>query len=231
MTDSANPDLDADALFAALEAEDDLDDPSINPSYRAARLQQLSRDIAQSQQNAPNIQNGGSNFRTLKSDPEVLTFTTEYQRAILHFYHPDFARCAVMDQHLEALANAHGGEETVFGRVNVQNAEFVVQKLGVRVLPCVIGFADGVAKERITGFEGLAFGGDEKGGYVTSGIEAAFVKAGVLKRRKLQTEDGGSGDDEEGDEDERDAKKNGTARRGIKSSKRGVVDEDDDDWD
>ena len=230
MTDAINPDLDADALFAALEAEDDLDDPSINPSYRAARLQQLSREIAQSKQDAPNVQTGGSNFRTLKTDPEVLTFTTDNQSAILHFCHPDFARCAVMDQHLEALANAHGGQTTVFGRVHVQNAEFVVHKLGVKVLPCVIGFVEGVAKERITGFEGVAFGGDEKGRYVTMAIEAAFVNAGVLSGRKLQREDGGSDDEE--DEEERTAKINGTARRGIKGSKRGVADDDDDDeWD
>ena len=222
----ANPELDADALFAALEAEDDLDEASINPSYRAARLQQLSREIAQSKQDS---NKPADNYRTIKSDPEVLTFTTEHPRAILHFYHPDFSRCSVMDQHLETLARLHndtGSEATVFSRVNVQNAEFVVQKLNVRVLPCVIGFVGGVARERITGFEGVAFGGDEKSRAVTQKIETLFFKAGVLTGKRFDDE----GTESEEDQEERLPTKNDTARRGIRDRKYEVGDSDGD-WD
>lgn len=231
----ANPDLDADALFAALEAEQDLDDPSINPAYRAERLQQLSHELAQSKHatNTRQDHTSSNHYRLLHSDPEVLTFTTEHTRAIVHFFHPDFSRCAIMDAHIETLAEAHGdtgsGGGTVFGRVDVKNANFVVEKLGVRVLPCVIGFLKGVAKERITGFEGLTLGGSERGSGVTRKLEGVLAKAGVLTERKLREGRDGEGSDEDDEEEERERCVGGI-RRGIRGPTQKVVDSDDD-WD
>lgn len=233
MAQNPDLDLDSDALFAALEAEQDLDDPSINPSYRAARLQQLSRELDNAKQATSGKDgDGGYYYKTLTSDPEVLTLTTENQRAILHFFHPGFARCSVMDSHLETLARAHAGlggsEATVFARVDVKHAEFVVEKLGIKVLPCVIGFVGGVAKERITGFEGLMLGGNERAESVTRKIESLFVKGGVLREKRLKE---GEESEDEDEEIEVGKKSGGGFRRGIKSSAPTAGDSEDDDWD
>ena len=40
-------------------------------------------------------------------------------------------------------------------RVDVKDSPFLVEKLGARVLPCVIGFIDGQSVGRVVGFEGL----------------------------------------------------------------------------
>jgi len=65
--------------------------------------------------------------------------------------------------------------------MNVDNAPFLVTKLKVQVLPCVIAFVDGVGKDRIIGFEGLGRGDK----FTTVDLEARLLAAGVLTRAKM----------------------------------------------
>ena len=51
------------------------------------------------------------------------------------------------------IAQAH--REVKFIRLNVQKAQFMVQKLHVKTLPTIVLFTDGVAKDRIVGFDEL----------------------------------------------------------------------------
>ena len=89
---------DADALLASLEEEDDA-------GYRAQRLQELKAEAATPGASTASKQAG--TFITLKDDDETLRFTTEYERAVVHFFHPDFARCSTMDQHCQDIASKH----------------------------------------------------------------------------------------------------------------------------
>jgi len=223
-TDRGNDDADPDALFAELEAEDD-------SAFRAARAQQLASELSKLRPNNAAHQTAAETYPTLRSDDEVLRFTTNTDRCLLHFLHPDFARCAIMDSHLQKLAERHGqyndGDVKV-GRVNVRDANFVVEKLGVRVLPCVVGFVGGLAKGRIVGFEGVAFGGRENGMHVTQAIERTAIGWGVFERRLLvDTDVEGNASDEE----QEVGKKSG--RRGIQSKRQAVEEdeEDDEEWD
>ncbi|KAJ3001722.1 hypothetical protein HKX48_002744, partial [Thoreauomyces humboldtii] len=50
-----------------------------------------------------------------------------------------------------SLARKH--LRTRFIRVDVENAPFLVEKLKVQVLPCVIPFIDGASVDRLVGFE------------------------------------------------------------------------------
>ncbi|KAJ6171660.1 hypothetical protein N7470_000727 [Penicillium chermesinum] len=151
-------DSDDDALFASLEEED-------HAGYRTQRIQQLNAELA-SQKTNRDISNAGagasllsrdSTYVPLENDQAVLDFTTETSRCVVHFGHPDFSRCGVMDERLQELARQH--HDVRFAKVDVRNAPFLVEKLGIRVLPCVIGFKDGVGIERVVGFEGLGVGG------------------------------------------------------------------------
>jgi hypothetical protein len=63
----------------------------------------------------------------------------------------------------------------------VENAPFLVTKLNVRVLPCVIAFVNGIGVDRIIGFEGLA-GGDK---FTTKELERRLLEANVLVREKV----------------------------------------------
>lgn len=74
--------------------------------------------------------------------------------------------------------------DTRFLRINVDNAPFLVTKLKVQVLPCVLAFVDGVACDRIVGFEGLGSGGDA---FSTTDLETRLLHAEVLRRAVATT--------------------------------------------
>lgn len=209
-------DQDPDDILAELEADDD-------DAYRARRLAEMKSEA----QDISSSKITQSVFKTLTGDDECLQFTTEYERALVHFFHPDFARCSVMDRHCEQLAskhNEHGDADVAFARVDVKNAPFVVEKLSIRVLPAVLGFVKGVVKGRVTGFEGIAWGGREEGPAVTAALEAKLVEWTVLKNRLL--------DDVEEEDEEARPEQTKYSRRGIRDRKQQAGDdEDEDDWD
>ena len=88
----------------------------------------------------------------------------------------------------------------------MENAPFLVTKLKIQVLPCVLAFVDGVSKDRIVGFEGLGYGEDT---FTAKDLEARLFRAGVLSRPKVLGNEVPS-----------------TARR-----QQDNVEEDNDDWD
>ena len=243
MTSTKHHDLDAhdddEALFAALENEDDA-------SYRANRIEQLNAEFA-SAKNGParssNANNAGPTlvnndaYPTLDSDQAVLEFTTNTHRCVVHFAHPDFARCAVMDEQIRTLAARH--YEVRFARVDVRHTPFIVEKLNIRVLPCVIGFKDGLGVERVVGFEGLGTGGkDGTDGFSIAILEKRLLWKGILAQSKIRQDDGDEDDgDSGGSDDESDRDRTGGRRPrralrsgGIRSNRDDYDDDDDDDW-
>jgi hypothetical protein len=214
---------DDDALFKALEEEDDT-------SYRAHRIEQLNAEFATAGTGNPTTTTvvQDSLYPTIKSDQALLDFTTEISRCVIHFAHPDFARCATMDEHIKALAARH--QDVRFARVDVRETPFVVEKLKIKVLPCVIGFLEGVGVERVVGFEGLGSGGsDGADGFSTATLEMRLLWKGILSQKEFK-----AGDDE-GSEVESEKEDDGQRRRrGIRTGKLRAVqdgDDDDDDWD
>lgn len=203
-----------------------------------------------------------SPIQTLSSDDEILKLTTQTQsqgRCLVHFFHPDFARCEIMDVHLERLVLRHGpnaGEGVKFARVDVRKAPFVVEKLAVRILPCLIGFIGGNVVGRLIGFDldptvpmkGGAGGGGEDAVRVTKGMEKLIFGWKVFEGTTRGWEDGifsghlGHDSNDESNEDDTNEneirKSNGILgsrhkRRGIQDNQKGVASNnyDDDDWD
>lgn len=80
---------------------------------------------------------------------------------------------------IQILAPKHF--DTRFLKINVDNAPFLVTKLKVQVLPCVIAFVDGIGVDRIVGFEGLGHGDN----FTPKDLEARLLQAGVLVRAKV----------------------------------------------
>ncbi|CEQ38844.1 SPOSA6832_00301, partial [Sporobolomyces salmonicolor] len=110
-----------------------------------------------------------------------LPANSKAKRSVVHFFHHDFRRCKIMDKHLEKLAAKH--IDTLFVKADVANVPFLVTKLGVKVLPCVIGFVDGVSKMKLVGFDELE-GGDD---FSTSTLEIGMVHCGVLNKNPGST--------------------------------------------
>jgi len=103
---------------------------------------------------------------------------------ICHFFHKDFEKCKVIDMHLRRMAHQH--IESKFIRVNAEKTPFFVDKLRIRVLPCIIVFNNGVAcpeEERIMGYEGLADGmpEDKKDEFPMSKLQERLADIGCIK--------------------------------------------------
>lgn len=121
-----------------------------------------------------------------------------------------------MDNHLATLAAVH--LETRFVKMEVERAPFLVERLKVRVLPCVIAFVGGVGVDRVVGFEGLG-GGD---GFETGDLERRLVGAGVLRGEMGGGDLGGLGGGVKGG--------NGGESGGGGGGEE-AEEEDDDEWD
>ncbi|KAI9646592.1 hypothetical protein NHQ30_004587 [Ciborinia camelliae] len=184
---------DEDALIASLE-----EDPAID-AFREQRIQQLHSEFTRAKSQKTQ---GFGNFTEIKEEKTLMDLTTEVKYAVVHFSKDDFARCGVMDTHLATLAPKH--LDTRFLKIDVENAPFLVTKLNVKILPCVLVFIDGRSIDRIVGFEGLGYTPDT---FTTKDLEARLLASGVIKRQATS----------------------GTLYLDKKAKKQ--EEEDDDDWD
>lgn len=105
---------------------------------------------------------------------EFLDSVTKSKYVICHFYHQDFERCKIVDKHLELLAQRHLA--TKFVKLNAEKAPFFIGKLNIKMLPTIVLFKDGIAVDRIVGFDELG----ETDDFPTSVMEKRIAKAGVL---------------------------------------------------
>jgi len=107
-------------------------------------------------------------------EKEFLPEVTTTERVEAHFNHQEFERCRIMDKHLNVLAKKYF--DTKFIKISAPDAPFFVTKLQVKVLPCLIFFKDGVAFDRLVGFEEL--GG--KDDYPTAKLERILLNAAAV---------------------------------------------------
>lgn len=113
-----------------------------------------------------------------------------------------------MDQKLDELSSKYFS--TRFLRVNVANVPWLVTRLEIKVLPCVVGFLDGVLKERIIGFEGIT---DKSSNEINLlALESRLKLAGVVV-------------------DEGDVQGNSTTRRAVFSTSAKRHSAEESDWD
>ncbi|KAF2086848.1 thioredoxin-like protein [Saccharata proteae CBS 121410] len=163
---------DEDALIASLE-----EDESSLDAFREQRLQQLNAEFKRSKEMRSV---GAGTYTEIKDEKELMDITTSTKLCVVHFFKPDFNRCRIMDGHLEILSKKHF--DTRFLRINVDNALFLVTKLKVQVLPCVMAWHSGISADRIVGFEGIGRSADD---FTTRELEARLLRAGVLVRSKV----------------------------------------------
>ncbi|KIJ70071.1 hypothetical protein HYDPIDRAFT_143019 [Hydnomerulius pinastri MD-312] len=161
---------DDDAIFAELEAEIENDD---NAAFREHGLEQLrlQANILREMQ-----QNAHGTYMEITNEKEAIRISAHEPRCIIHFYHNNFRRCEIMDKHLAKLAPKYFA--TRFIRVFVENVPWLVERLGIKVLPCVICFVDGVSKDRLVGFEELG----NSDVFETAVLELRLSQSGVLQK-------------------------------------------------
>ncbi|TFL00482.1 thioredoxin-like protein, partial [Pterulicium gracile] len=140
-------DEDDDAVFAQLEEEIENEDVS---SVREMRMTALRKEMERT------TQLSASHYGTyveISVEKEVMKICAQEPRCVVHFFHHNFKRCEIMDKHLTTLSQKY--TSTRFFRVFVENVPWLVHKLSIQMLPCVLSFVGGSTKDRIVGFEEL----------------------------------------------------------------------------
>ncbi|KAG8970978.1 hypothetical protein FRB90_010635 [Tulasnella sp. 427] len=162
-------------LFAELEREDDLELANLRERRMEALKAELSktRDLREQEH---------GRYTEITDEKEVIKTSANEAKCVIHFYHRDFRRCQIMDKHLELIAPHHF--KTRFIRVFVENVPWLVDKLQIKVLPCVISFVGGVTKDKLIGFEEL--GNDDA--FTTAALELRLAQSGVIETRTPKTQ-------------------------------------------
>ena len=160
------------------EAKDD-SDSDFNDDESASYLEQIKEQRmkemkAKFTQDQENKIKGHGVYSEIAED-EFLPTVTKSKFACVAFYHMDFERCKIIDMHLQKIAFKH--HETKFVKLDAEKCPFFVQKLQIQVLPTIVCFMDGVAMDRVTGFEEL--GGQDE--FPTLILTRRLVSAGVIK--------------------------------------------------
>lgn len=117
------------------------------------------------------------------SEASFLDISTSTDKVVAHFSHPEFERCKIMEKHLRTLSSKYF--DTRFVQVSVQNAPFLVEKLQIRMLPCVMSFQGGIAGERLVGFDALG----KRDDFETSTLEKILLGWKVIDPVVLLTDE------------------------------------------
>lgn len=131
-----------------IDVDDLMDDPELEKLHEA-RLAALKEEAEKRAEMARK----GHGALTEITEGDFLETVTRTERVVCHFFHRDFERCKIMDKHLAVLARQY--MHTRFVKLSAPDAPFFTVKLNVKMLPCVLIFNNGVAVDRIVGFEGF----------------------------------------------------------------------------
>ncbi|XP_074660603.1 uncharacterized protein LOC141913060 [Tubulanus polymorphus] len=151
-------------LFEMLENE------AMPAHIEHARLESLKQEI----RHAHLSKEGHGKYRDLSTEQDFFDLSRSEDSCVVHFYHSDFRRCAIMDKHLSTLAEKYF--EVKFAKINAEKADFFRKKLSIQVLPTVICFKKGIVVKRLTGFQDLGSTDD----FQTSELEKKLAECGVI---------------------------------------------------
>ena len=128
------------------EGEDwELDDDDDLEMLRQRRLEMMKQRHKEAQEMKAL---GHGEYFEIEED-QFLKEVTSSKHVVCHFYNKDFESCKVFDDRLRQLAKKF--IRTKFIYIDATKAPFFVEKLKIRILPCLICFDDGVAVDRLLG--------------------------------------------------------------------------------
>eukprot|EP00252_Welwitschia_mirabilis_P009406 TRINITY_DN21987_c0_g1_i1.p1 TRINITY_DN21987_c0_g1~~TRINITY_DN21987_c0_g1_i1.p1 ORF type:complete len:187 (+),score=47.18 TRINITY_DN21987_c0_g1_i1:115-675(+) len=132
--------------------EVDLDDLMNDPDLEKLHADRIAALKKEAEKRQALERKGHGEYREV-TEGDFLGEVTKSEKVICHFYHHEFLRCKIVDKHLKVLAPKYF--ETKFIRIDAENAPFFVAKLAIKTLPCIVLFRDGVAFDRLVGFQEL----------------------------------------------------------------------------
>ena len=149
--DSDSEDIDLDELMDELDNDEETN--NIMMKHREQRMQEISEHLRTVSKKVSEDENFG-NLETIDDESRLIKLSSSSDKpVIIHFQLPTFKKCHYMDEQLTKLSRKY--LKTKFVRIDVQNSPFLVDKLDIKILPCVIGYIGGLERTRIVGFSKL----------------------------------------------------------------------------
>lgn len=142
------------ALDAKIQRLERADDDELE-RLRERRRQQLKQSEQRSQELRAR---GHGEVATLTDTKEFFDAMKKSDKLVVHFFTPANAFCELVDGHLERIARKH--IETRVVRINAEKSEFLVDKLGVWMIPCIALVKDQKVVKMVQGLDEL--GGTDK---------------------------------------------------------------------
>ena len=124
------------------------------------------------------------------AEEDFLSAVTSSHTCVVHFSLDEYERCKILDKHLQSLSQKYF--QTRFMKANAPDLPFFTEKLNVKVLPCLILFKNGVAFDRIVGFEDFG----NKDDYKTMALEKRLLEAGAVEEEEKAIEEEEKGDEQ-----------------------------------
>ncbi|KAL7416335.1 thioredoxin-like protein [Mrakia frigida] len=159
-------------LFEELEEDEEGFDWG---GFREKRMEQLKEDNLRIEMQKLDLH---GRYTEIKIEKELIITSSKESYVVIHFFHPDFRRCHIMHRHLERIAPNH--PKTLFLKADVANVPWLVEKMQIKVLPCVLCFVGGSAKDKIVGFEGLTMVEGKEDDFKSGALENRLKESGVI---------------------------------------------------
>lgn len=189
----------AQAQEQAIDAEISKYDELLNnddalEALRAKRLEQM-KAAARTRQIY--IENGHGTYVSLGEGRLGSDIAREFfeaskasERLVVHFYRPTTRFCDVFHSHLQKLAHKH--LETRFVKINVEETEnsgvsFLVERLGIIIMPTILIVKDRKARHQIRGFDEL--GGTEN--FTTTFLACVLATHGAIHLNEDERDNSG----------------------------------------
>jgi hypothetical protein len=113
-------------------------------------------------------------YSELSDTKEFFEAAKKSSRMVVHFYRSVTPRCVIVDGHMHKLAAKH--LETRFVKIDAEKSPYLVEKLGIILMPTIVLVKDGKTEHAIHGF-------DEMGGvddFTTLDFEYVLANHGVI---------------------------------------------------
>jgi thiol-disulfide isomerase/thioredoxin len=110
----------------------------------------------------------------LTDTKEFFNTAKKSQRVVVHFFRSVTPRCQIVDAHLERLAPKH--TETRFLKIDAEKNPFLVERLGIIMMPTIVLIKDGKTEHSLRGFDEL--GGTDD--FTTTDMAYVLSQHGML---------------------------------------------------
>mmetsp|Transcript_45934 Transcript_45934/g.58998 ORF Transcript_45934/g.58998 Transcript_45934/m.58998 type:complete len:226 (-) Transcript_45934:425-1102(-) len=98
-----------------------------------------------------NIRNGHGRYMELSDQKEFFEASKVSKNVVVHFFRGATWRCDVINRHFSDLAPVH--LETRFVKIDAEKSPFLVERLGIVMLPSILCIKDGKTVHTIAGFD------------------------------------------------------------------------------